>query len=719
MHLSLFTKLCIVAGIVVIVPLAGAVAYQGSHIGRVYPGVAVGTVPVGGMTPVEAASAVSTGLTTSLSSQLTLTDGSKVWTVPLSDLGLHYDTFGAVDKAMLTGRSSSAPFELVSQFGPVVDHPSIPLSVSIDQAKMQAEVAKVAAGEYIPVRDAGITLDGATIQVTPSQSGRQVDEQALTAILTERLSRIDLSPVNIPLTITRPATVDGDVSEAVTQATLWVAQDVVLQTPIGPATMSKEAVASVIRIEQPGGQSHAVASIDMTALQNLLAPLAHQLELAPREASFALVSGKLVVVSPGVTGRSLNVAATAEAIQQNLESGKYMVPVVTTNSRPALLGLADVASLQAELSRVTTTPLTVKTPNKQWTLSPADLAGLIQLNSSLDESGAPKLALSLNMPMAQSLVASYAKEANQVPIDAKVTWTNGKLATSTSSQDGITVDQTAAVQGLLAAMEGTARTYALPATVQPAKISQTTLASLGITDVIATGTSNFAYSPPERIVNIKRGSQLINDTLIAPDQVFSFDDTVGEISTDTGFDTGLIIADHRTAEGVGGGICQVSTTVFRAALWAGLPIVERHDHAYAVPYYTQGGYPEGFDATIFSPQLDLKFKNDTGAYMLIEVSVDTSTANMAVTLYGTPTGRKVQLVDGPIYNVKPHPADLRQPDPTLPKGVVKQVDWSHDGFDTYINRVVTLNGNVTSRDTFKTHADPWQAVYLIGTGTAS
>jgi vancomycin resistance protein YoaR len=242
---------------------------------------------------------------------------------------------------------------------------------------------------------------------------------------------------------------------------------------------------------------------------------------------------------------------------------------------------------------------------------------------------------------------------------------------------------------------------------------------LGIKDLVAQGTSNFAGSPPERIQNITRGAQLIDGAIIAPGQVFSFDDTVGDISVANGFTTGLVILDHETQDGVGGGICQVSTTLFRAAFYAGVPIVERHDHAYAVPYYTQGGYPEGFDATIYSPQLDLKFRNDTSAYLLVQTQMDVPTNTLTVSLYGTKTGRVVQLVPGPITNRTPHPPDLLKADASLPKGVTQQVDWAHDGFDTWVKRVVTLNGKVTSTDTFVSQAQPWQAVYLVGTGPAS
>jgi vancomycin resistance protein YoaR len=105
--------------------------------------------------------------------------------------------------------------------------------------------------------------------------------------------------------------------------------------------------------------------------------------------------------------------------------------------------------------------------------------------------------------------------------------------------------------------------------------------------------------------------------------------------------------------------------------------------------------------------------------LLIQTSMDMPTKTLSISLYGTKTGRVVQLVPGPITNRVAHPADLRKLDPTLPKGTVKQADWAHDGFDTWIKRIISVHGKVAGTDVFSSHLQPWQAIYLIGTGTAA
>ncbi|HZQ29900.1 MAG TPA: VanW family protein, partial [Patescibacteria group bacterium] len=173
-------------------------------------------------------------------------------------------------------------------------------------------------------------------------------------------------------------------------------------------------------------------------------------------------------------------------------------------------------------------------------------------------------------------------------------------------------------------------------------------------------------------------------------------------------------ANGKTVLGDGGGVCQVSTTFFRALLNAGLPIVERHPHSYRVGYYEQDS-PPGLDATIYYPSVDLKFRNDTGNYILIQTVVDYDNLRLTFNLYGTKDGREVSISNSVITNQTPAPPPLYQDDPTLPKGVIKQVDFEAAGADVYFTREVRKNGRVVLADKFVSNYQPWQAVFLRGT----
>ena len=167
--------------------------------------------------------------------------------------------------------------------------------------------------------------------------------------------------------------------------------------------------------------------------------------------------------------------------------------------------------------------------------------------------------------------------------------------------------------------------------------------------------------------------------------------------------------------GDGGGVCQVSTTLFRAALNAGLPIVERTAHAYRVGYYENDSKP-GFDATVFSPYVDLKIRNDTPASILIQTEIDKENNLLYFRFFGKKDTRRIEISPVTVYDVVSPLPEMRQDDPTLKKGVVKQVDFPAWGAKAIFSYKVTRGGGeVSFEKKFLSVYRPWAAVYLVGT----
>lgn len=239
--------------------------------------------------------------------------------------------------------------------------------------------------------------------------------------------------------------------------------------------------------------------------------------------------------------------------------------------------------------------------------------------------------------------------------------------------------------------------------------------TFGIKEQIGLGYSEFAGSIPGRIHNVVLAAAKINGILIKPGGTFSFNDAVGDISPETGFQPAYVIKEGHTVLGDGGGVCQVSTTLFRAALAAGLPIVERQAHAYRVHYYEESGYKPGIDATVFAPSVDLKFKNDTPGYILIQTKIDLQKLSLAFELYGTGDGRHAEIFNHQVGGLTAPPPDLYQDDPTLPKGTTKQVDFAAWGTNASFQYKVTRNGDILQDTKFVSNFRPWQAVFLKGT----
>jgi hypothetical protein len=192
---------------------------------------------------------------------------------------------------------------------------------------------------------------------------------------------------------------------------------------------------------------------------------------------------------------------------------------------------------------------------------------------------------------------------------------------------------------------------------------------------------------PNRLHNVRLVSELIDDHLIAPGSTFSFNETTGERNADKGFLEAPVIINGELQTGLGGGVCQVSTTVFNAAFEAGLSIEERTNHALYISHY-----PTGRDATVNFPDIDLKFTNDTGNWLWLRAFVGTS--ELTVVLYGTPVDRRVEIEQTPLEVTGP-PEVERILDPELDKGTRYVEDSGEPSRSVSVRRIVyDANGNV-------------------------
>ncbi|WP_135229871.1 VanW family protein [Deinococcus fonticola] len=232
----------------------------------------------------------------------------------------------------------------------------------------------------------------------------------------------------------------------------------------------------------------------------------------------------------------------------------------------------------------------------------------------------------------------------------------------------------------------------------------------GITNFLATGQTSYDGSSPERITNIHVGARNFKDRLFEG-KTFSFNQMIGPISTRSGYVAGLVIAGDQTASGVGGGICQVSTTVFRTLYGAGLPIVQRQNHSYQVYYYA----PQGLDATIYQPSLDLKFSNDTGGALWFQTDWDDQEKVLSISVFGKAPKYDV-VVDAPkTLSTTPSPKDRFINDPSMKLGERKQVDWAAPGAVIEVTRRFLKGGQEVKKDTLKSTYRPWPNIFRVGT----
>lgn len=274
-----------------------------------------------------------------------------------------------------------------------------------------------------------------------------------------------------------------------------------------------------------------------------------------------------------------------------------------------------------------------------------------------------------------SYIEDLARKVNRDPVNAKFMVENGKVAAFSESQNGITLDTKKSIEIILSELEKqqlSSQKIDLPFDSAKPEFDYADINNLGISSLIGEGTSNFKGSPKNRIHNIKVAIERFNGTLIKPGEEFSFVKILGEVDADHGYLPELVIKNGSTEPEFGGGICQVSTTTFRAAIYSGLKIVARRNHAYPVSYYN----PQGMDSTVYVPQPDLKFINNTPGHILIQTKIEGTI--LTFDFYGTDDGRKI-TIDGPTVLE-------RQPD-----GAMKT---------TFTQHVIDKDGNEIIKDIF-------------------
>jgi vancomycin resistance protein YoaR len=322
---------------------------------------------------------------------------------------------------------------------------------------------------------------------------------------------------------------------------------------------------------------------------------------------------------------------------------------------------------------------------------------------------------SINEYKIKSFIGQIQDQINVEPEDALFTFDGIKVSAFKLSKNGLSVNDSQIKNDIWNGIESKndISSFNIKTVVVIPKIQNENSNNLGIKELIGSGISYFPDSIPSRIFNINLASAKFNGVLIKPGEVFSFLKTVGNITKLEGYKEAYVISEGKTVLGDGGGVCQVSTTIYRAALFAGLPIVERTAHAYRVHYYEP---PIGFDATIYQPSgPDLKFKNDTGHYILIQTIFDPNTQSLTFNFYGTSDGRVAQISDPTILSTSPAPDTKYQDDPTLPKGIEKQIDTAHDGAKVFFTRRVLRGNKILIDEKIWSNYIPWAAVILRGT----
>jgi len=471
-------------------------------------------------------------------------------------------------------------------------------------------------------------------------------------------------------------------------------------------------LAQVAQVYQQGRDLPLRITVDERKLSAYLQSIAAEVEQPGQEAALAIVEGR-PQATESINGRMVLLDETRQDIQTALRTLKpQSVTLRTTELRPQLT-TDGIAEAKRTVEAMLQSPIELVFGATVFSLDQAELAELIVLQRVAGVDG-NLLNAQLDQNKLRKFTTVLADEIGRDSVEPRVNFNGGALEIFREGRVGYRLNIDHTIEMINGAVTSATRRLELPVEEVQPQVTPENLASLGIRELVSTGKSDYSGSAAYRIHNIKAGVNLMHGILIPPDGEFSFNENVGAIDEEHGFVEGYAIVGNRTQLEPGGGICQDSTTLFRAAFYAGLPFTDWTPHRFRISWYEK--YDSiGMDSTIFTGGgPDLRFVNDTGNWLLIQGYANDADASVTFSLYGTKVpGRTVERTEPVITNQTPAPTEpVYIDDPEQPVGSFKQTDTARGGMEIEIWRVIYQNGEEVSREPFRTKFEAWPNIFL-------
>jgi vancomycin resistance protein YoaR len=444
------------------------------------------------------------------------------------------------------------------------------------------------------------------------------------------------------------------------------------------------------------------AKIDERTVRTKLSKLAEPFLIPAVNANIGLENGRFVV-TPDRAGQGLNLEPTIRAYLRNpnvRELNLKVVPLPAKHSGQEFLALAEKANaLLRPLKLTYIPPDSASKTTLTRVLTALEVAKLFRIRNGSLETAPENI---------QDRLERIANAFDQPARGARYVRYQGQLVVKPEARGWKLDLKTAGSLLREEILRPDANEVILPVIGDEPRVASATLPKLTGLTLISEATTTYYGSSRERMINVATATGKLDGYVVPAGQEFNFNEAVGPIELENGFAEALVISAGRTVKGVGGGVCQASTTAFRALYKAGLPVLERNQHAYRVHWYDP---LVGLDAAVYQPSLNMRMQNDTSGPLLIRT--ETLPGRTTVRVYGQPTNRKVVISNARILSRTPHPPPAYEFDPSLPPGARKQVDWAEDGFRVRVTRTVT---DATGSKTDVTASDyrAWRAVYAVG-----
>lgn len=423
----------------------------------------------------------------------------------------------------------------------------------------------------------------------------------------------------------------------------------------------------------------------------------------PQDAYYYFNNYNELSIKPGEDGKKINYEKALFELKNNLEKfDSSNISIEAIDSSPEIsekdcLNIEDKVNSSLELA-----PIKLKYLKKEWVVSQKDLLGMMVFSKEDDV-----LIMNLNDDKIKEYIEiNIAPEINQRSMLPKFSFKYGVIKNFEPGQEGRIIDSDLFIElfkkGILKEIE-----LAVDVLPFPKNVTED-VNDLGIREIVGKYSLGFEGSTEDRTLNIKNGSRSINGLLIAPGEEFSMLGSLGTIDGENGYQKEAVIIGDAIHYGFGGGLCHISTTLFRAVLESGLPVTMRQNHSYNMPYYQ----PAGTDATIYVPSPDFRFVNDMENYILIQSEVVGQ--ELYIELWGAKDGRIIEKTEPVVYNiVKPLPTKYTRTY-SLSSGKVECTYVPYNGADVYFDYTITYPDGIIKEKRFKSHYIPRRGSCLVG-----
>lgn len=704
--------------------IIGLLLYGLSHSNQIYEGVTVGGVDVGGLSRSAARAQVRDTFSNAAASPILLvSDDQKFYIDPYAS-GISVDTEASLDAAFDYGRTGSIWSRTQAWAGALLHGHDVPMQLQVDTEKLDATLQGAAQQIARDPQAAYLTYDSnGNATIVPELPGIAFDTTATRQQIVDRVLAHSSAPVTLVTSIQQADTTVEDLQSGADQLQSSMASALTVSGLENSWSIDATQMQSLLSYKK-GDQS---LEVDQAGVEAYVAQIANSVNKQAKDAGITVDDNGQLAALPGVIGVTVDQAATTDAIVQALKNATHDVDLVYTTTTPTISD-DTAAAAAAKGEELLNKGVKVTWDGGAITLDRSDL--LKALTVRIRDGGDDPFVFGFDSTIFGQELEQTFKNIDVPVKEPRLRLVDGKIVPEQEGESGKEVDVDASLAAIVdAATKGTGAAELTVKTTQPTLSLPTTISQIYLGDVLAESSTYYGDSSDARRNNVEVAANLQDGWLIAPGAQFSYAEFIGGVTKDQGFVTGFGIVDDgaggvTTAPVIGGGICQVSTTIFQAAFWAGMQIDERYSHPYWIQTY---GEPprgmKGLDAMVNIDEengtLDFKFTNTTGNWIAVQV-VDDGTV-LTARILGTDPGWTVDVSQPEITDiVQPQTGTQYTDSPEMPNGTKLQVEYAQEGFTATIHRTVTgKDGKVLADGDLVGTYGASENTILVGTGSST